>query len=435
MGASGSPMYPVLSKGDDPVNLDACRTYLRSFVGTKAGYLLHKEFNDVTNLIPKDSTCAWEEFLINKRRSSEVKTEVKLQSPLLTEAEDEFVSSGGVGFSTPIPSGTRGPSKSSSWEDPFALGSQLSGPESEFLDRRYLDPITTSVESQEKHILRYQLWSVVELMFVHHKHLLTPRADFFILFTKLMAMGGKGVYQRTFDALQSMCALSKPPSMSMSSYQSLVTKTRNAISRLPAEFAIPPKLFQLCVIKGVERDPALAVTYGWLRRRLFNIDLDDVLSELTEAGGRPTIDGHHGLNVHEAKVAVYDTRRDKIKKKKNPCFSFRDKGTCRFGDRCQFSHDFSRVPSAESNSTSSTGKPGSCYECRGAHSIDDCPVFKARMDSMRQAEIQAMVVRLSPAQQSAHRVAGQAHALGFDPTLAAAIQAPTPGASAAAGED
>ena len=57
------------------------------------------------------------------------------------------------------------------------------------------------------------------------------------------------------------------------------------------------------------------------------------------------------------------------------------------------------------------------------------------MDSMRQAEIQAMVVRLSPAQQSAHRVAGQAHALGFDPTLAAAIQAPTPGASAAAGKD
>ena len=58
---------------------------------------------------------------------------------------------------------------------------------------------------------------------------------------------------------------------------------------------------------------------------------------------------------------------------------------------------------------------------------------------MRQAEIQAMATRLSPtssaAQMSAIRVASQAHALGLDPTLAAAIQAPSPGASAVAGGD
>ena len=426
MGASGSPVYPVLLKGDDPVNLDACRTFLRSFVSMKAGYLLHQDFNDVTNMIPKEATCAWEEFLVNKRRSSGVKTEAKLQSPSLTEEEDEFISSGGAGFSTP--------SKPSSWEDPLALGSSMSGPESALWDRRYMDPMTDKVESQEKHTLRYQLWSIVELMFVHHKHLLTPRADFYVLFTKLMAMGGKGVYQRTFDALRSMCALSKPPSMSMSTYQSMVTRTRNELSRLPVEFAIPPKLFQLCVVKGVESDPALAVTYAWLRRRLFELDLDSVLAELTEAGGRSTIGGQvQNLKVNAAQVPA--ARRDKVRKKR-PCFAWRDYGTCKNGDRCPYSHDFSRVPSAHSTGTPSVGKPGSCYECRGAHSIDECPLFKARMDSMRQAEIKAMAARLSPAQLSAQRVAGQAHALGFDPTLAAAIQAPSnPGASAAAGED
>ena len=423
MGAPGAPMYPILAKGDDPSNLDGCRAYLRNIVGTKAGYLFHKQFNDVTSLIPDAPECDWEKFLAHQSRSSEVKSEVQAVSETSDGVDEDLLETTG-GFGTPSKTPWGHPT---SWEDQ----SPIPAP-SELRDPRYMDPMTRTVESPEKHALRYYLWGIVELMFVHHKHLLTPRADFFILITKLMAMGGKGLYQRTFDALQNMCGLRKPPTMSMATYQSQVSKTRNEISRLPAEFMIPPKLFQLCVIKGVEADPALSVTYGYLRRKLFDLDLDTVLSELTEAGGRPTIAGQ-GLAVNEAKV------RDKVKKKKQPCFLWRDTGTCRFGDNCHFSHDFSRVPSANSSRPPSAGKTGSCYECRGAHSIDDCPVFKARMDSMRQTEIQAMATRLStaqsPAQMSAIRAASQAHALGFDPTLAAAIQAPSPGASAVAGGD
>ena len=424
MGAPGAPMYPILAKGDDPSNLDGCRAYLRNIVGTKAGYLFHKQFNDVTSLIPDAPECDWEKFLAHQSRSSEVKSEVQAVSETSDGVDEDLLETTG-GFGTPSKTPWGHPT---SWEDQ----SPIPAP-SELRDPRYMDPMARTVESPEKHALRYYLWGIVELMFVNHKHLLTPRADFFILITKLMAMGGKGLYQRTFDALQNMCGLRKPPTMSMATYQSQVSKTRNEISRLPAEFMIPPKLFQLCVVKGVEADPALSVTYGYLRRKLFDLDLDTVLSELTEAGGRPTIAGQ-GLAVNEAKV------RDKVKKKKKqPCFVWRDTGTCRFGDNCNFSHDFSRVPSANSSGPPSTGKPGSCYECRGAHSIDDCPVFKARMDSMRQTEIQAMATRLSTAQShaqmSAIRAARQAHALGFDPTLAAAIQAPSPGASAVAGGD
>ena len=427
MGAPGAPMYPILAKGDDPSNLDGCRAYLRNIVGTKAGYLFHKQFNNVTSLIPDAPECDWEKFLAHQSRSSEVKSEVQAVSGTSDGVDEDLLETTG-GFGTPSKA-PWGASHPTSWEDQ----SPIPAP-SELRDPRYMDPMTRTVESPEKHALRYYLWGIVELMFVHHKHLLTPRADFFILITKLMAMGGKGLYQRTFDALQNMCGLRKPPTMSMATYQSQVSKTRNEISRLPAEFMIPPKLFQLCVVKGVEADPALSVTYGYLRRKLFDLDLDTVLSELTEAGGRPTIAGQ-GLAVNEAKV------RDKVKKKKKqPCFVWRDTGTCRFCDNCHFSHDFSRVPSANSSGPPSTGKPGSCYECRGPHSIDNCPVFKARMDSMRQAEIQAMATRLSPtssaAQMSAIRVASQAHALGLDPTLAAAIQAPsTHGASAVAGGD
>ena len=136
MGAPGAPMYPILAKGDDPSNLDWCRAYLRNIVGTKAGYLFHKQFNDVTSLIPYAPECDWEKFLAHQSRSSEVKSEVQAVSETSDGVDEDLLETTG-GFGTPSKTPWGHPT---SWEDQ----SPIPAP-SELRDPRYMDPMARTV--------------------------------------------------------------------------------------------------------------------------------------------------------------------------------------------------------------------------------------------------------------------------------------------------
>ena len=75
------------------------------------------------------------------------------------------------------------------------------------------------------------------------------------------------------------------------------------------------------------------------------------------------------------------------------CFHFRDKGTCKWGDRCRYSHGSTSTPGKSSQLT------GSCVVCASpAHGINQCPVHqkkKKQAASTKQKEATAMLAKLS----------------------------------------
>ena len=113
-------------------------------------------------------------------------------------------------------------------------------------------------------------------------------------------------------------------------------------------------------------------------RRIGSVTVERILQDIgvradTVASPSPLLANAAAWEKREsARKYVHDGRASQ------PCFSFREKGRCSYGESCTFSHEAGAVASRPAKPAASP-VDNKCYECGSTkHGLTDCPDFKDR---------------------------------------------------------
>jgi len=292
------------------------------------------------------------------------------------------------------------------------------------MDQRFLDPVLGQPESSTDHRLRYHFWGgLVEPMLIHYPHLLRDRGNFSTVIEAIAAMSGACTEDLCVSTLVRLCQLAKSASSPFSVFAQDFADIRSIFAHLPdADLRPSDTMLRLLLLEAVSKDARYDVTLQFLRREA--LSLDATLQRLLAAASK--IDA--GPVPLKANAAVKDTP---------PCFSWRDKGHCRRGDRCNYSHA-GPPGSAEASGTGGRrkrdGSKGKCLECGSvSHGVSECAIFKKRHAAMADTKKALLANALSPPPAPAATsptslpappaLQGNAAHVGFDPIIMAAITA------------
>jgi hypothetical protein len=431
MGSS----VPVLEGGGSPGNGAECNQWLHTATSSlDLPFFLYVEFNEETleHVSP--------EMLWLEQQALRAATKISPASAP-SSSSSSTSSSSTTPTKTPITTPTASPRATTvkleaGVHAPVANNYLLSATSDtaslHLVDPRFLDPITRKPETSERHSLRYAIWSFIEKMLKWYPHLLRKRGNLARIPQEIMAMSGQCTGDVFCDNVIKMSVLSKTPSLSFSDFSQQISDVRSAFEHLnDPELRLGDKIVRLFVLRALTKDPRYNVSLNFLRRQPGS--LDDTLLQLTADASN--IESSSSQIVANQATARQDNPRKNRKTK--PCFSWRDKGSCRNGARCAFNHGdvtpadvTAPTGGARAAGRTSTGK---CLECGGAHSVDACSIFKIRHAKMKAAK-SAMAAQLlvdQRAQEKAASLVASHAAVGYDPVIMAALNAEAfPGAEA-----
>jgi hypothetical protein len=221
---------------------------------------------------------------------------------------------------------------------------------------------------------------------------------------------------RALSAVTAMVTLRKKKDMPMADFVAFFASQRHVLVSSGIPFDL--RLQRESLLVSLTTDGRYEVEVSLARRDVtMSVDaiIDSVLvkSRAVELLATKNVGGLFGMAADATSP-----------KSKALCFSMRDKGSCRFGDKCRFSHGGAATKPRTEQPGAGKAARGSrkCFECDGDHSISECKIFADR----KTLEL-TLKAELAEAKAMVTSVEGTAAAVGG---LALSFPAPPSGAMA-----
>jgi len=257
----------------------------------------------------------------------------------------------------------------------------------------YTDPLTGKRETADQHYTRMFVWNTVLATVVpHHLYLSNGVAsgDVAALLKVVLRLVNGLDADRVVNALVLMCAHRKTSSVPMSKFISDALKLNQILtSSRDVTLAVGARVRLELVYMALGGDPAYKIDVA-LARKSGIVTVETLLNFMRNAS--LVVERANGQRRPITGLAA-------LPKSKSVCFDFK-KGKCARGGACAFAHSLSAPdPRDRDLKKKAAAAKAVCAECKGAHAVDDCDIFKARHE--RSAELEARELRRVEAEASA----------------------------------
>jgi len=258
------------------------------------------------------------------------------------------------------------------------------------------------VESQELQVKRWQLWRILTVALPHHQHIvgMGVYGDIHGLLMRVGSVTGGRDERRIKQDVRDLVRLTTGGhKIQWEKFSLDVINLWTSMSQIGTrwpEFILGEGLFTTFVLEAVQQDSAFKTTVELLRR---DADADDTFvryHQLMSACAATANTQRGGASTPIAVNVVGVGGRGK----EGACWNWGEKGVCRFGAKCKFTHK-----EADKGATPRRGK---CPKCGGAHGLQACP----------QADQSTLQAQLVEAQEELKRYKEAAHPpVKDDPTM------------------
>jgi hypothetical protein len=371
------PKEVILEAGTTPSNGKLWVVYIMMLLEMfNAVYLKFTEFNQTTDQEPDDPVSR---YLNKVKLQKEKEAEEKEQAP---DKEEDGKDDGLEVLPTTVKLEPGVSSYSNMVVEPVLATGLFNGEDRAI---HFLDPNSEKVETKEQRSQRMFLFDLLVRSIPSHQFLvaLCTVGDFAKVFGLAKRMALQPDIPSLLQAITKMASLRKDPTTPWSQISTQIMDVQSSLRQVkPDSLKVGEQVLLQFVLQAMESDPRYALDLAMIRRAKPLPPLEHVMAEFTakaakiEGKGQPR--GLTGLAAQEQEPAQQqEPALDAMmvgkwnsvkgaKKSKNVCFNFRKNGTCRFGDKCKFSHD--------SKAT------GGCAECDGPHDVSDCDARKRRLE-------------------------------------------------------
>jgi len=342
----GIPMMPLLDQGSNSANLnqwlEKARTVLRV---SNADYLSSKMFNQVDDKQRVDDKMAKFFAIQAKKTPNKVKDE---------KSEDEDKGEGGYEpkYTIPVHIGV----------------SDVGLPY--FMDYSFDPPKVEGAEEQAK---RWALWTVLVSSLPHHEHLVKSgvEGDIHGLLERVGNVAEGRDERQVKSLVRKLVSLKMGGSWDEFSLGVIkIRQDMGAIGRREPSLGMGEGLFVSFVVDAIQQDPAYKTTIELLRKEAKAYGHPFGYKELMEActATANTLRVGPGIKANVAAAGAGAGAAGKGAHGSKLCWNWRDRGSCRFGDKCKFLHE----------EGGAGPKRGKCPNCGGGHGLQDCPTAKLR---------------------------------------------------------
>jgi hypothetical protein len=252
---------------------------------------------------------------------------------------------------------------------------------------RYLDPLTDKLESQALVGQRSLAQRLLEKVFMpHHSHVVVScrHGDISGIWALARALCVGDATSSKLDAITAMVNMVRVPPQSWPALSHMATQLQLSLhrdstgdNRLLVGLGLLPE-FVMRALQSPNFD-YLRVDVALLHKVAGHITIERIQHDMSAAHSlvmsRP---GGRALHAQAPPAPVPDPPPDvasALAASGVPvCFQFRDKGSCRFGDKCRYTHGNSG-PAKGSGTAKDPSLTGVCASCSSpSHGINQCPV-------------------------------------------------------------
>ena len=171
-------------------------------------------------------------------------------------------------------------------------------------------------------------------------------------------------------------------------------------------YKMPDGYLPVHAITALAGDPDYSYVVEEMRKleKAGGVSIEEIISAVNTRSGELKVlpgGGIKGIGAGGAQVnSGDDEEKDddgrRHHQKKLPCYNWRDKGKCKFGDDCKFSHDQKikgKGPGKDGKERKDRRNKGKCIECGSdQHGFSDCKERKQRMETAKKVEDQTAVL-------------------------------------------